>query len=331
MKILRGDDPNNIELVVKLICDGKPVALPTETVYGLAADAFCEKAVGSIFDIKGRPSNDPLIVHVATFEQIESIAFVPSVLAKLSEAFWPGPLTVVLRKKDSIPGIVTSGLPTVAVRIPAHPLFREVLEKVGRPLAAPSANPFGSVSPTRAEHIVSSFGENSPYILDGGSTEHGIESTILSLAETIPVILRLGPLSSDDLNSVLGSLPRKQLNAEGSIPKAPGSLPRHYSPNTSLQLHPNSAAIHRSIQNASNPQTVGVILLKQPSPTEKWPKWSKVLWLSESGNLNEAAFNLYDALRKMDSDPLIEEIHCHAAPDKGIGSAINDKLSRAAH
>lgn len=314
-----------------MICDGTPVALPTETVYGLAADAFCEKAVGSIFEIKRRPSNDPLIVHVATFEQIESIAFVPSVLAKLSEAFWPGPLTVVLRKKDSIPGIVTSGLPTVAVRIPAHPLFREVLEKVGRPLAAPSANPFGSVSPTRAEHIVSLFEENSPYILDGGSTEHGIESTILSLAETIPVILRLGPLSSDDLNPVLGSLPTEQLNAENCIPKASGSMPRHYSPNTSLQLHPNSTAIFRSIQNASNPQTIGVILLKRPSPNEKWPKSSKVLWLSESGNLNDAAFNLYDSLIKMDSDPLIEQIHCHAAPNKGVGSAINDKLKRAAH
>ena len=314
-----------------MIRGGNPVALPTETVYGLAGDAFCEKAVGSIFEIKGRPSNDPLIVHVARLEQIENIAFVPSVLAALAKAFWPGPLTVVLRKKDNIPEIVTSGLPSVAVRIPAHPLFREVLEKVDRPLAAPSANPFGLVSPTRAEHVASSFGHNSPYILDGGSTEHGIESTILSLLDPVPAILRLGPLSPDDLGSVLGGLPAVRLQSEDSRPKAPGNLTRHYSPNASLQLHPNSASIHRAIENISNPQTVGILLLERPSPNENWPDKSKLLWLSEGGDLNEAAFMLYDALRELDTDPLVEKIHCHAVPDKGIGPAINDRLSRAAH
>ena len=314
-----------------MIRGGNPVALPTETVYGLAADAFCEKAVGSIFEIKGRPPNDPLIVHVARLEQIENIAFVPSVLAALAKAFWPGPLTVVLRKKDNIPEIVTSGLPSVAVRIPAHPLFREVLEKVDRPLAAPSANPFGLVSPTRAEHVASSFGQNSPYILDGGSTEHGIESTILSLLDPVPAILRLGPLSPDDLGSVLGGLPAVRLQSEDSKPKAPGNLTRHYSPNASLQLHPNSASIHRAIENISNPQTVGILLLERPSPNENWPDKSKLLWLSEGGDLNEAASMLYDALRELDTDPLVEKIHCHAVPDKGIGPAINDRLSRAAH
>ena len=213
-----------------------------------------------------------------------------------------------------------------------HVIYRrEVLEKVDRPLAAPSANPFGLVSPTRAEHVASSFGHNSPYILDGGSTEHGIESTILSLLDPVPAILRLGPLSPDDLGSVLGGLPAVRLQSEDSRPKAPGNLTRHYSPNASLQLHPNSASIHRAIENISNPQTVGILLLERPSPNENWPDKSKLLWLSEGGDLNEAAFMLYDALRELDTDPLVEKIHCHAVPDKGIGPAINDRLSRAAH
>ncbi len=316
---------------MKLIREGKPVALPTETVYGLAADALCPQAVRSIFTIKGRPPNDPLIVHVADFEQVERIAFAPSVLANLADAFWPGPLTVVLRKKDFIPDIVTSGLSTVAVRVSAHPLFNEILQAVDRPLAAPSANPFGYVSPTRAEHVVSSFGERSPHVLDGGPTDHGIESTILSLIDPgAPTILRPGPLSAGDLAEILGSPPTIQPICDDAVPQAPGNLKHHYSPNVSLQLHPDPATIRSEIEDCANPQSVGVLLIKRPSETENWPAGLKLGWLSEEGDLREVASRIYDALRKLDADPLIEIVHCQTPPEKDIGSAINDRLRRAA-
>jgi len=314
-----------------MICGGAPVALPTETVYGLAADALNPEAVQSIFTIKGRPPNDPLIVHVAGFEQVESIAFAPPILTKLADAFWPGPLTVILRKKESVSDLVTSGLPTVAVRVSAHSLFQEILQAVNRPLAAPSANPFGYVSPTRAEHVVASFGKHCPPVLDGGPTDHGIESTILSIVDPdTPTILRPGPLSVDDLTVILGSPPAIKPSSEDSIPQAPGNLACHYSPKVTLQLHPDPASIRSEIETIENHQSTGVVLLKRPLPDENWPAGVKLLWLSEKGNLREAASRIYDALRKLDSDPLLEIVHCQTPPNKDIGYAINDRLRRAA-
>jgi L-threonylcarbamoyladenylate synthase len=331
LKILSGDNPENLKKVVELLRGGNVVALPTETVYGLAADALCPKAVGLIFEIKKRPTNDPLIVHVPSFEEIERVAFVPSLLGKLAEAFWPGPLTVVLRKKACVPDLVTSGLSSIAVRIPAHPLFRQILKSVNRPLAAPSANPFGYLSPTRAEHVVSSFGETCPCVLDGGPTDYGIESTILSLVTpTDPIILRPGPLSAEDLSEILGSpLTLRAMPADLNIPVTPGSFSRHYSPKTPMQLHKDLKSMHREINRKGSLQNTGIVLFKRPSCNKRWPTEAKLLWLSEHGNLSEAASRLYEILRTLDTDPLLEIIHCEASPDTGIGIAINDRLRRA--
>jgi len=307
------------------------VALPTETVYGLAADALNPDAVHSVFSIKKRPANDPLIVHAANLEQVESIAFAPPVLKKLAKSFWPGPLTIILRKKDIVPDIVTSGLPTVAVRVPSHPLFRKILLDANRPLAAPSANPFGYVSPTQAEHVVSSFAENCPVVLDGGPTDHGIESTILSLDDPKqPKILRLGPLSPNDLAQVLGCMPVIVPSINDAIPMAPGCMKRHYSPNVALKLHHDQASIKNEVEGCTNPRSVGVLLLQRSAESKKFPSGIKLLCLSEEGNLREAASRLYDSLRKMDSDPLLEIVHCETLSDRGIGAAINDRLRRAA-
>lgn len=332
MKILSGDNPENLKKVVELLRCGNVVALPTETVYGLAGDALCPKAVGLIFEIKKRPANDPLIVHVPSFEEIERVAYVPSLLTKLAEAFWPGPLTVILRKKACVPDLVTSGLPSIAVRIPAHPLFRKILKSVNRPLAAPSANPFGYVSPTRAEHVVSSFGETCPCVLDGGPTDYGIESTILSLVTpSDPMVLRPGPLSTEDLSGILDCpLTVRTVSADPNSPVTPGSFPSHYSPQTPLQLHEDLESMHREINRKGSFENTGIILFKKPPCNERWPTEAKLLWLSEHGNLGEAASRLYRILRMLDTDPSLEVIHCEASPDTGIGIAINDRLRRAA-
>jgi L-threonylcarbamoyladenylate synthase len=331
LKILRGDDPENLRTIADMIIAGQAVVLPTETVYGLAADALNPKAVRSIFKIKQRPSHDPLIVHLAEIEQVDDIAFAPPILKDLAAAFWPGPLTVVLKKKAIVPDIVTSGLPTVGIRIPAHPLFRKILKAVDRPLAAPSANPFGYVSPTQAEHVTDSFDTSCPMVLDGGPTDHGIESTILSLADPeSPVILRSGPLSAKDLTTILGVPLSIRSLVDNSRPLAPGSMKRHYSPKVSLKLHPDTASIQREIQTCQNHRQTGVLLLRRALANDSWPLEIKVSWLSETGSLQEVAQKLYDSLRKMDSDPLLKIVHCETPENQGIGTAINDRLLRAA-
>ena len=331
MKTLRGDKPDHLREIVGLLLAGTPVALPTETVYGLAADALNPNAVRSIFEIKGRPANDPLIVHVSDFTEIDRIAFVPRELERLADSFWPGPLTVILRKKEIVPDIVTSGLPSVAIRVPAHPLFLKILKIANRPLAAPSANPFGYVSPTRAEHVVSSFGSLGPVVLDGGPTDHGIESTIISLVDTDnPEILRPGPLLKEDLSKILGKSVGSPPKSSESVCEAPGNFTSHYSPGVRLQLHPDRASIQSAIASCKTPNKTGVLLLKRPCESENWHAETKLLWLSEKGDLNKVASRLYDAMRKMDDDPRLEIVHCETPKEEGIGTAINDRLRRAA-
>ncbi len=311
---------------------GGVVSLPTETVYGLAADALQPDAVRSIFEIKNRPANDPLIVHVGTIEAIRAIAHAPPILSKLADAFWPGPLTVILEKKACVPDLVTSGLPSVAIRIPRHPLFLEILRALNRPLAAPSANQHGYVSPTRAAHVVESLGDKCPIVLDGGSTDHGIESTILSLLNPEdPTILRPGPLASEHFVEIFGSPPRLAHETESSTPQAPGNFKRHYSPKVPLKLHAGIESIRKKIEEQTeNLETVGVILLNKPRAKEEWPNEIKLGWLSESNSLSEAAAGLYAILREMDNDATIKIVLCQMPPNKGIGIAINDRLRRAA-
>jgi len=234
--------PANMARLARVLAKGGLVAAPTETVYGLAADALNAKACRAIFKAKGRPANDPLIVHVAGIQQAETIAeFGPAALI-VAKAFWPGPLTLVLPKKHGVPAIVTSGMPSVAVRMPSHRLFRKLIRLSGRPLAAPSANPFGYVSPTTAEHVYRGLGKRISHILDGGPSKIGVESTILDLRNPLrPTLLRPGAISREALQSLLGRkilVPKRKSPPAQEAAPAPGMLERHYSPRTPITLVP---------------------------------------------------------------------------------------------
>ena len=218
---------------VELLAAGEPVALPTETVYGLAADATRPDAVLKIFEVKERPFFDPLIVHLPDISWLDRVTRDRSPLVqKLVEAFWPGPLTLVLPRREIVPDIVTSGLETVAVRMSAHPLFREVAARFGKPLAAPSANRFGRISPTTAAHVMAELGGRIPLVLDGGPTDFGVESTIVSIDGDRIKILRSGPVTKEDLLKFGEVVFEKR----GNVPTAPGQLQSHYAPRTPMQL-----------------------------------------------------------------------------------------------
>lgn len=301
----------------QLLEAGNVVAIPTETVYGLAANALNRDAIVKVFEAKNRPSFDPLIVHVpskgAALDLADSI---PKKAEQLMDAFWPGPLTLVLPKKDVIPDLCTSGLKTVGLRVPNLPLTLELLETLDYPLAAPSANPFGYVSPTTAQHVNDQLGEKLPYILDGGPTTVGLESTIVGFVDDDPIVYRLGGISVEDLESVVGSL-KVELNTS-SNPKAPGMLKSHYSPSVPLFLGDIS-------KNSAKHQTkkAGVLSF---SGIEVDCAHQAVL--SKAGNMNEAAANLFRHLRSFEGMEL-DVILAEEVPDEGLGRAINDRLRRA--
>jgi len=313
--------PADLARAAELLRQGACVALPTETVYGLAADATNLAALAQVFAIKGRPLLDPLIVHVLDQAALAEVAEPDSRLAKLAH-LWPGPLTVVLRRKSVVPDLVTAGKDTVAVRIPAHPLFREVLRLAGRPLAAPSANPFGYVSPTKAAHVRDSLGERCPWIVDGGACAHGVESTILDLS--VPGrarLLRPGPISLETLRELLGEIEVvTRATNQQTAQDAPGMLERHYSPATRVALFPNG-----TLPVIANLRSAVLFIGRRASP----PGSADVFLLSESGSTEEAARNLFDLLRRLDGRGY-ETIHAELAPPAGIGAAYNDRLTRAA-
>jgi L-threonylcarbamoyladenylate synthase len=284
----------------RLILAGEVVAVPTETVYGLAADATNPEAVARIYEAKGRPSFNPLIIHVPDSRSAEKIADLSGRLHALAEQHWPGPLTVVAPRREGsgIASLATAGLGTVAVRVPRHPAMQALLRAVGRPLAAPSANASGSISPTRAEHVASSLGGRIPLILDGGSCDGGIESTIVAEAEGELRLLRPGLVVVPGAKRVSG----------GSI-EAPGQLASHYAPQKPLRLSAISAEPGEYLIGFG-----GV-------PGEES--------LSSSGNLVEAASRLFDLLHQADSSEA-EKIAVAPIPDDGLGTAINDRLKRAA-
>ncbi len=312
--------PEGLARAASLLRAGECVALPTETVYGLAADALDAKAAAKVFAIKGRPLIDPLIVHVPDLEALRRVAE-PDPRLDLLAPLWPGPLTVVLRRRQEVPDVVTAGLGTVAVRIPAHPVFREVLRLSGLALAAPSANPFGYVSPTRAAHVRDSLGARCPWIVDGGPCEHGVESTIVDLSAPGRVrLLRPGPVPLERLRALLGEvrLPDRATD-QSAAQAAPGMLDRHYSPATRIRLFPAGGS----------PGPVGpreAVMFVRRRPGQSGPD---VFHLSESGSVEEAARNLFDLLRRLDArgHPLI---HAELADPAGIGAAFNDRLTRAA-
>ncbi len=325
--------PTNLRRLAARLAGGGLVAVPSETVYGLAADALNPNACKAIFTAKGRPANDPLIVHIAHLRQLAELAtdFPPEAKA-LANAFWPGPLTLVLRKTAAVPDIVTSGLPSVAVRMPAHPLFRKLIQLSGRPLAAPSANPFGYISPTTALHVKNGLSGHIAAILDGGPCPVGVESTIIDLRNPAkPVLLRPGGIPVEALASTLGR-PVKVLQSrlhESTRAEAPGMLWKHYSPRTPLVLHEKiPASIWQSL-----PSGEVVLLQKKPAAnllTSIKAAGACLSWLSESGDTEEVAKNLFDALQRLDREAWTR-IHAELAPTKkGLGPAINDRLIRAA-
>lgn len=313
---------NDINRAIDLLTRGDVVSIPTETVYGLAANIEEPKAIAKIFEVKDRPSFDPLIVHLLDKKQVHQICHsIPKQFDLLYEKFCPGPITFILPKKDKISDLITAGHPTVGIRFPNHPLTRQLLRESNLALAAPSANPFGYVSPTSAQHVAQQLGEKIPYILDGGECEVGLESTIIDLSKKEITILRLGGLSLEEIEETLGYNVSANQNSS-SNPKAPGMLSSHYSPSKKIIFDEESIWI-----NSKNLSKNGAIRFKSYHPQiEKQNQWI----LSSRGDLNEAARSLFKVLRETDSTNL-EFIYAEKFPEIGLGRAINDRLKRASH
>ncbi|MDX2110472.1 MAG: L-threonylcarbamoyladenylate synthase [Verrucomicrobiota bacterium] len=320
-----GDRAEDVVRVAELLVSGEVVAVPTETVYGLAADALNESACRRIFEIKGRPLIDPLIVHVEDVSQAGDLAVLSRAFERLAEIFWPGPLTVVLPKRGKVPAIVTAGLDSVAVRAPRHPLIRKILHAAKIPLAAPSANPFGYISPTRAEHVAKSLAGRIQYLVDGGACEVGVESTIIDLCEPLsPTLLRPGSILPETIESVLGQRLRRPASAQkSSAQRAPGLLEQHYSPRTPLRILPTS---HPS----ANPWRDGdaVIFISRAAHPEPATGCS-TYWLSENGDLADAARQLYHLLNQLDVNNH-GTLWIEQPQQSGLGLTLNDRIGRAA-
>lgn len=307
---------------VELLRRGEIVALPTETVYGLAADALNPIAVAKVFEAKERPRFDPLIVHIPDRQWLEKIADVSvgdrRLILKLTDKFWPGPFTILLPRRDIVPEIVTAGLDTVAVRMSAHPAFAEIVCAFGGPLAAPSANRFGRISPTTAQHVFDELDGRIPLIIDAGPTEHGIESTIVSVRDDGIGILRRGPITAEQL-SAFAEVVHPMTSAKIS---SPGQLPSHYAPKTPLRLINNAESF-----SPEESQRVGLLAW---NPTNPEKKFAAVRCLSEQQDLREAAASLFRCLREIDALGL-DLIVAERVPSQGLGAAILDRLRRAEH
>jgi len=312
----------DIQWAVEVLSQGGLVAIPTETVYGLAARISDDDAILKVFKAKDRPSFDPLIVHLPKQDDVSQYVIdFPAEAKKLAEAFWPGPLTLLLRKSDKVSDLITSGHDTVALRVPQHPLTLSLLNLLGEPVAAPSANPFGYVSPTSAQHVVDQLGERVDYILDGGPSQVGIESTIVSCIGQDPVVLRLGGLKLEDLEDVVGR-PIELNVATHSNPKAPGQLDKHYATRTPLVLTDDiEAAFDQHIN-----QRLGLLTF---DTTYDALAFTQRKLLSKQSNLDEAAQNLFKFMRELDEMQL-DVIIAETLPNKGLGRAMNDRLRRAA-
>lgn len=306
----------DIKKAKELLEAGELVAIPTETVYGLAGNALNITAVTRIFEVKNRPRFDPLIIHVPGIEKAaDYVVDIPEKARTLAHKFWPGPLTLLLKKKAIIPDLVTSGLDTVGIRCPDHALTQQLLNILSFPLAAPSANPFGYVSPTRPEHVNEQLGNKIHYILDGGICNIGIESTIIGFENSLPVIFRTGGLSLEAIEDVIGKVYSQTYSV--SDPKSPGQLASHYAPRKPVIL----GKIDQLLSQYSG-QTIGVLSFQ----TDFHCTYQCIL--SPSGRLEEAAQNLFSGLRLLDKMP-VAVILAEPVPDIGLGKAINDRLRRA--
>lgn len=327
MAVILDDSPANIVRLAQALLEGRLVAVPTETVYGLAGHALDTAACARIFEAKGRPAHDPLIVHVSDLAMLDQVAERQPEVESLVAAFWPGPLTLILRRKPIVPDLVTSGLNTVAVRISAHPSMQRLIARAGCPLAAPSANPFGYISPTTSEHVVAQLGDRIDFILEGGPCPIGLESTILDLVtDSQPRILRPGAVTEEQIAEVLGTevsgfAPSGEEKTD-QVVLAPGLLDRHYSPSTPLQLR---AGPFEQGELDNLPPDVAALCIRKPAS-----RIDRVFWLSEDGNEEVVARRLFSVLRELDQGGFAA-IQAEPAPSNdGLGRAINDRLRRAA-
>lgn len=311
---------NGVKYAQQLLEQGKLVAIPTETVYGLAANALNEDAVLSIFEVKNRPQFDPLIIHTDSIEKLQHfVTSFPEKALKLATAFMPGPLTLLLPKNNIIPDLVTSGLESVAVRIPKHPLALELLATLDFPLAAPSANPFGYISPTTAAHVQAQLGDKIAYILDGGECSVGIESTIVGFDDEQPVVYRLGGIAVEEIENIVGVV--KTMAHSTSNPQAPGMLKSHYAPRKPLTIN----NLEELLKNYDS-QKIGVLSFDKTIP--EVPVANQRI-LSPTRNFSEAAKNLFAYLRQLDALD-VAVIYAELLPNQNLGRAINDRLRRAA-
>ena len=310
--------PEGLEEAAKLLAAGELVALPTETVYGLGAAALDPLACAKIFEAKERPLSDPLIVHVTDLEWLERLASPNELAFRLAEEFWPGPLTMVLPRTELVPNLVTSGQSTVALRMSAHPIFRQIAQVYGKPIAAPSANRFGRISPTAAAHVMTELGGRIPLIVDGGRCVHGLESTIVLVREQGVEILRHGPITQERLSEFGIVLPADTENL------TPGSMESHYAPRTPLTISRHFDPAHADVERMCWPRKTGLLLWSQSGEGFEF-----VEYLSRNQDPREAAANLYGAMRRLDEAGL-DLIVAEAVPETGLGVAIMERLRKAA-
>jgi L-threonylcarbamoyladenylate synthase len=312
-----------IARAVELLKCGEVIGMPTETVYGLAGDGLNPDALARIFEVKQRPLFDPLILHFLDAESAFAYIAgrVPDAAWKLAEKFWPGPLTLVLPKDPIVPDLATSGLPNVAVRVPSHPVAQSLLRAFGGPLAAPSANRFGRISPTDARAVQTELGDAVPLILDGGPCAVGLESTVIFLSERQPVWLRAGGVPIEEIDALIG--PVRHGGPVQDRPLAPGQLASHYAPRKKLRLVDDASEI-------PSRDDVGWLAFGAAAH-ERAPEFAGMIEnLSPKGNLREAAANFFRSVRKLDDDPRVVELYATRLPATGLGVAINERLERAA-
>lgn len=326
MELLDSSD-ENLRKAGAAIAQGKLVVIPTETVYGLGADAFNPEAVARVFEAKARPAFDPLIVHIARLGDISRVArILPPKARLLAEKLWPGPLTIILPKRQEVPDIVTSGLDTVALRFPAHPVARKIIEYSGTVVAAPSANPFGYISPTTAQHVARTLGERVDLIIDGGPCDVGVESTVIDATGDILTLLRPGGMPIERIREIVGEvlIPKKK---SGPV-TSPGQLSSHYAPHTRLYLF-DYLSLPDSVESVAPGRSAALVLDESRARTLEAARiFDRVYALSGRGDMREAASRLFALLHLLDGEGFAS-IYAERVPDEGLGRAINDRLYRA--
>jgi L-threonylcarbamoyladenylate synthase len=319
-EVLSARESGTVDRAADLLRQGEVVALPTETVYGLAADAGRDDAVIKIFQAKSRPRFDPLIVHVPDAGWVERLAkiddTVRNTFEQLRKQFWPGPLTFIFPRTSAVPDIVTAGLDTAAIRLSAHPVFSQIIKAFGRPVAAPSANRFGRISPTAASDVVEELGGLIPLVVDAGLTDHGLESTIVALRNDRIEILRRGPVTEEQL----ANFGEVAVIGKTSVLEAPGQMPSHYAPKTPLILVDDASTFDPPAD-----KRCGLLAWK----TKVDPRFIELRKLSDRHDLFEGATNLFRMMRELDQCGL-DFIVAEKVPDRGLGAALNDRLRRAA-